>query len=79
MMMATGLDRVYETTFYFRAEEHDTRRHLNEVTAVDVELAFIKDEEDVMNILEGLVLAMIRAASECKKELGILKKRSACS
>jgi len=74
MMMATGLDRVYETTFYFRAEEHDTRRHLNEVTAVDVELAFIKDEEDVMNILEGLVLAMIRAASECKKELGILKK-----
>jgi aspartyl-tRNA synthetase len=77
MMMATGLDRVYETTPYFRAEEHDTRRHLNEVTAVDVELAFIKDEEDVMNILEGLVLAMIRAASESKKELGILKKEVA--
>jgi aspartyl-tRNA synthetase len=74
MMMATGLDRVYETTPYFRAEEHDTRRHLNEVSAVDVELAFIKDEEDVMNILEGLVLAMIKAASDCKKELGILKK-----
>ncbi len=74
MMMATGLDRVYETTFYFRAEEHDTRRHLNEVTAVDVELAFIKNEEDVMNLLEGLVLSMIKAASDCKKELGILKK-----
>jgi aspartyl-tRNA synthetase len=74
MMMATGLDRVYETTFYFRAEEHDTRRHLNEVTAVDVEFAFIKDVDDVMNVLEGLVLAMIRAASDCKKELGILKK-----
>jgi len=29
MMMATGLDRVYEITTYFRAEEHDTRRHLN--------------------------------------------------
>ena len=74
MMMATGLDRVYETTFYFRAEEHDTRRHLNEVTAVDAELAFIKDEEDVMNVLEGLAIAMIKAASECKKELGLLKK-----
>jgi len=77
MMMATGLDRVYETTFYFRAEEHDTRRHLNEVTAVDAELAFIKDEEDVMEILEGVAIAMISAASECKKELSILKKEIA--
>jgi len=74
MMMATGLDRVCETTVYFRAEEHDTRRHLNEITAVDAELAFIKDEEEVMDILEGLVLAMIRAASDCRKELSILKK-----
>jgi len=74
MMMATGLDRVYETPFYFRAEEHDTRRHLNEITAVDVELAFIKDEEEVMQVLEGVVLEMIKAAAESKKELGILKK-----
>ncbi len=74
MMMASGLDRVYETTFYFRAEEHDTRRHLNEVTAVDVELAFIKDEEEVLSVLEGLVLEMIKAAAACVKELGILKK-----
>jgi len=65
---------VCETTVYFRAEEHDTRRHLNEITAVDAELAFIKDEEEVMDILEGLVLAMIRAASDCRKELSILKK-----
>jgi len=77
MMMATGLDRVYETTFYFRAEEHDTRRHLNEVTAVDAEMAFIRDEEDVMQMLEGLAIEMIRAASECEKELSILKKEVA--
>jgi aspartyl-tRNA synthetase len=74
MMMASGLDRVYETTFYFRAEEHDTRRHLNEVTAVDAEMAFIKDEEEVMTLLEGLALEMINAAAECGKELAILKK-----
>jgi nondiscriminating aspartyl-tRNA synthetase len=74
MMMSTGLDKVYETPFYFRAEEHDTRRHLNEITAVDVELAFIKDENDVMNILEGVVLEMIKAAAESKKELEIMKK-----
>jgi len=73
MMMATGLDRVYEITTYFRAEEHDTRRHLNEVTAIDIEMAFIKDEGDVIDILEKLVLTMIKEASRCK-ELDILKR-----
>jgi len=55
MLMATGLDRVYEIGWYFRAEEHNTRRHLNESTAIDIEMAFIKNEEDVMKILERLV------------------------
>ena len=73
-LMATGLDRVYEIAWYFRAEEHNTRRHLNESTAVDVEMAFIKDEEDVMMILEYLVQAMWKRASECNSELDVLKK-----
>ena len=73
-LMATGLDRVYEIAWYFRAEEHNTRRHLNESTAVDIEMAFIKDEEDVMKILEHLVHAMWKRASECTEELDILKK-----
>ncbi|MCU0850958.1 MAG: aspartate--tRNA(Asn) ligase [Candidatus Thermoplasmatota archaeon] len=73
-LMATGLDRVYEIAWYFRAEEHNTRRHLNESTAVDIEMAFINDEEDIMNILEHLVHAMWKRASECSQELEILKK-----
>jgi aspartyl-tRNA synthetase len=73
-LMATGLDRVYEIAWYFRAEEHNTRRHLNESTAVDIEMAFINSEEDVMQILEHLVHAMWRRAGECTDELGILKK-----
>jgi aspartyl-tRNA synthetase len=74
MLMATGLDRVYEIAWYFRAEEHNTRRHLNESTAVDLEMAFINSEEDVMKILEGLVHSMWKKASDCKEELKILKK-----
>lgn len=73
-MMATGFDRVYEIAWYFRAEEHNTRRHLNESTAVDVEMSFIHSEKDVMNILEGLVHSMWKKASECKDELKILNK-----
>jgi nondiscriminating aspartyl-tRNA synthetase len=75
MMMATGLDRVYEIAWYFRAEEHNTRRHLNESTAIDLEMAFIKNEEDIMKILEGLVHNMWKKASECKEELEVLNKK----
>ena len=75
MLMATGLDRVYEIAWYFRAEEHNTRRHLNESTAIDLEMAFINSEEDVMKILEGLVHNMWKKAGECKEELDILGKK----
>ncbi|KYK21987.1 aspartate--tRNA ligase [Thermoplasmatales archaeon SG8-52-4] len=75
MLMATGLDRVYEIAWYFRAEEHNTRRHLNESTAVDLEMAYISSEEDVMEILEGLVYNMWKKAGECKEELEILGKK----
>jgi aspartyl-tRNA synthetase len=80
MMMATGFDRVFEITPYFRAEEHDTRRHLNEVTAIDIEMAFIQSEDDVMDILEGMTVEMIKEASISKeakflgKEIAIPKK-----
>ena len=73
-LMATGLDRVFEIAWYFRAEEHNTRRHLNESTAVDIEMAFIESEEDVMGVLERLVHAMWKRASECTDELNVLKK-----
>ena len=76
-LMATGLDRVYEIAWYFRAEEHNTRRHLNESTAVDLEMAYISSEEDVMEILENLVHSMWKSASECKEELEILDKKIA--
>ena len=74
MMMATGLDRVYEIAWYFRAEEHNTRRHLNESTAVDLEMAYISGEEEIMKVLENLVYQMWKKAIECKDELEVLKK-----
>ncbi len=55
MMMASGMDRVFEIARYFRAEKHATRRHLNESTAFDFEMAWIEDEDDVMKMIEGLL------------------------
>jgi aspartyl-tRNA synthetase len=74
-LMATGFDKVYEIAWYFRAEEHNTRRHLNESTALDIEMAFISGEEDVMKVLEKLVYHIWNRASECKEELKILNKK----
>ena len=63
MMMGSGFDKVFEIAPIFRAEEHDTLRHLNEAISIDVETAFT-DHEDAMNILEELVC---KAISDVKK------------
>ncbi len=70
MLMATGMDKVFEIATYFRAEEHDTVWHLNEITAIDSEIAFIESEEDVMNVIENLVYYIIKNIKDsCEKEL----------
>jgi len=48
-MVSTGLERVFEISHAYRAEKHDTPRHLNEYVSFDVEMAFIEDEVDLMN------------------------------
>jgi aspartyl-tRNA synthetase len=74
MMMASGFDRVFEVARYFRAEKHNTVRHLNESTAFDLEMAFIESEEDVMHQIEGLLTAIWTAvATNCKAEVETLK------
>jgi aspartyl-tRNA synthetase len=53
-MMATGLDRVFEIGPAFRAEEHDTIRHLNEYTSIDCEMAW-GELDDSLEILEKVI------------------------
>lgn len=63
LMMSGGLDRVFEIGPIFRAEEHDTRKHLNEATSIDIEASFV-DNEDVMVILENLVRYVYSSVAE---------------
>ncbi len=63
IMMATGFDRVYEIGPAFRAEDHDTVRHLNEFTSIDMEMAFA-DELDAMGVLERLIRRCIKLINE---------------
>ena len=63
IMTAAGLERVFEVGPIFRAEEHDTRKHLNEVTSIDIEASFLDDRE-VMELLEELIQHVYVAVAE---------------
>ena len=63
IMMSAGMDRVFEMGPIFRAEEHDTRRHLNEVTSIDIEASFL-DHEGVMRVLENLISHVYQKLSD---------------
>ena len=60
--MVGVFERVYEVGPVFRAEPHDTARHLAEYTSMDAELGFITDHHDVMAVLTEVVTGMIEAA-----------------
>jgi nondiscriminating aspartyl-tRNA synthetase len=57
-MVASGLERVFEIGPAYRAEKHDTPRHINEFESLDVEMAFIETEQDLMD-LESRILSSI--------------------
>ncbi|MFI6068500.1 aspartate--tRNA(Asn) ligase [Micromonospora sp. NPDC051227] len=62
-LMVGVFERVYEVGPVFRAEPHDTVRHLAQYTSLDAELGFIADHRDVMRVLRDTVAGMLDAVS----------------
>lgn len=72
-MMVGVFDRVFEVAPVFRAEKHNTTRHLNEYIGLDFEMGYIDSFEDVMAMETGfLKYTMELLKSEYKKELDML-------
>jgi nondiscriminating aspartyl-tRNA synthetase len=63
-VMVGVFERVYETGPAFRAEPHDTARHLAEYVSLDVELGFIEDHRDVERVLRDVLAGMVEAIRE---------------
>lgn len=59
--MVGVFERVYETGPVFRAEPHDTPRHLSEYVSLDAELGFIVDHHDVMHVARAAIAGMVDA------------------
>lgn len=73
MMVGAGFEKVFEIGHAYRSELHNTWRHLNEYVSLDVELGFIEDEKDIMDLEEGLLKHIIHHLNQnCKKELDLL-------
>ncbi|MDX3110791.1 aspartate--tRNA(Asn) ligase [Nonomuraea angiospora] len=59
--MVGVFERVYEVGPVFRAEPHDTVRHLAQYTSLDAELGFVRDHRDVMAVLREVVAGMLES------------------
>lgn len=71
--MINAFERVFTTGNVYRAEEHDTNRHINEYTSLDFEMGFINDYTDIKDMVEQVVKAMIADVQKnCSAELKLL-------
>lgn len=58
-IMVGVFERVFEIAPAFRAELSATTRHVSEVTMLDVEMGFIENYDDVLNMLQDLVFTIL--------------------
>ena len=73
-MMVGVFDRVFETAPVFRAEKHNTKRHLNEYTSLDFEMGYIDGFEDIMAMETGVLQNIMRLlGKEYQRECKLLE------
>ena len=73
-IMVGVFERVYEVGPVFRAEPHDTIRHINEYVSLDVEFGFIENHFTVMRLLREVMAGIFAHLSEqCAAELALLE------
>ncbi|WP_202320264.1 aspartate--tRNA(Asn) ligase [Archaeoglobus neptunius] len=73
VLMGAGFEKVFEIGPIFRAEEHNTTRHLNEAISIDIEMSFT-DHNGVMDVLERLVHRIyVDVAEKCERYLNWLE------
>jgi nondiscriminating aspartyl-tRNA synthetase len=71
-LAAISLEKVFLICPVWRAEKHDTTKHINEIRQMDIECAF-EDDLGIMKWLERVVKYIVKKVDEdCEKELEIL-------
>jgi nondiscriminating aspartyl-tRNA synthetase len=63
-VMVGVFERVFEVGPVFRAEPHDTTRHINEYVSLDAEFGFIENHFTVMALLRDVMAGMFETLNE---------------
>ena len=67
-LMAISLEKVFSTNTIWRAEKHDTSKHINEIRQMDIEVAF-EDDIEIMKYIEYSVQHIVKKVlKDCKEE-----------
>ena len=75
-MMVGVFERVFEIAPVFRAEKHDTSRHLNEYTSVDFEMGYINSFREIMEMETAMLKYTLNYLAEYyKEEIALLNLR----
>ncbi|GHT50987.1 aspartate--tRNA(Asn) ligase [Spirochaetia bacterium] len=77
-MVASGMERVFEVAPAYRAEKHDTPRHLNEYVSMDLEMGFIESEKELIELEKGLLAHIFEeVARKNAAEIALWEKEGA--
>ena len=68
VMASSGLERVFEISHVYRAEKHNTSRHLDEFVSLDVEIAFIESEKDLIALEKELLIYIFSEVEQKNKD-----------
>lgn len=72
-IMVGVFERVFETAYIYRAEKHNTSRHLNEYLSMDLEMGFIDSFSDIMDLEEKFLAFLIgKLKTDCREEFELL-------
>ena len=72
-MLACSMEKTFTITPVWRAEKHNTPRHINEIRQMDIECAFMNQME-IMKELEEVIKFIVRRVLEnCDDELNVLE------
>jgi nondiscriminating aspartyl-tRNA synthetase len=63
-IMTGAFERAFTIAKVFRAEKSATTRHISEITQMDFEMAFIKDETEVMKELQTTIQDVVKAVGK---------------
>lgn len=63
-IMVGAFERVYEIGHSYRAEPSATTRHLTELTMLDIEMGFVKDHDEVMDMVGDMTQYVLKQIYE---------------